>query len=74
MADGLIRADTRILGDPEPMIAGSELADSSVNLVVRSRVKTGDSWDLKFGRTRRIKESFDSNDIEIPSRRRSSIT
>ena len=32
---GIIAADARVLADPEPVIAVSEMADSSVNLVVR---------------------------------------
>lgn len=58
--------DERVLSDPAPQIAVSELADSSVNLVVRPWVKSGDYWDTKFDLTRRIKEAFDENGIEIP--------
>lgn len=63
---GLIAADSRILRDPEHMIAVSELADSSVNLVVRVWVKKEDYWGVKFDLTHKIKESFDANDVEIP--------
>lgn len=62
----LIKADARILGDPEAMTAVSELADSSVNLVIRAWVKAEDYWDVKFDLTRQIKESFDRDKIEIP--------
>lgn len=64
--DGLIKADDRILPDPAPQIAVSELADSSVNFVVRPWVKSPDYWPLKFDMTRKIKEAFDANGIEIP--------
>jgi small conductance mechanosensitive channel len=63
---GLIKADTRILADPAPQIAVSELADSSVNFVVRPWVKTEDYWDVMFDLTRSVKESFDEAGIEIP--------
>ncbi len=63
---GLIKSDARILAEPEPMIAVSELADSSVNLVIRSWVKKEEYWNVKFDLTRKIKEAFDANDIEIP--------
>ena len=63
---GLINADQRILTDPAPMIAVSELADSSVNLVVRPWVKKEDYWSVKFDLTQSIKETFDKNNIEIP--------
>ena len=62
----LIKEDSRILSDPAPKIAVSELADSSVNFVVRPWVKKGDYWDVKFDLTRKIKEAFDENGIEIP--------
>jgi small conductance mechanosensitive channel len=62
----LIKGDERVLSDPPPQIAVSELADSSVNFVVRSWVKSGDYWDVKFDLTRAIKEAFDAKGIEIP--------
>jgi small conductance mechanosensitive channel len=62
----LIKEDSRILSTPEPQIAVAELADSSVNFVVRPWVKKEDYWGVKFDLTRKIKESFDANDIEIP--------
>lgn len=61
-----VKADTRVLSDPGLQIAVSELADSSVNLVVRPWVKKEDYWDVKFDLTRNIKEAFDANGIEIP--------
>lgn len=63
---GLINEDTRILSDPAPKIAVSELGDSSVNFVVRPWVKREDYWGVKFDLTRKIKEAFDENGIEIP--------
>jgi len=62
----LIKEDTRILSDPPATIAVSELADSSVNFVVRPWVKKEDYWGVKFDLTRKIKEAFDENGIEIP--------
>jgi small conductance mechanosensitive channel len=64
--EDILKADSRVLGDPAPTIAVSELADSSVNFVVRPWVKTSDYWTVRFDLTRRIKEAFDENDIEIP--------
>ena len=64
--DGLIKDDKRILSDPAPKIAVAELADSSVNFVVRPWVKKSDYWGVKFDLTRKIKEAFDENGIEIP--------
>ena len=35
-------AEPRLLKEPEPLVAVSELADSSVNLVIRVWVNSGD--------------------------------
>ena len=62
----IMKTDDRILSDPAPQIAVSELADSSVNLVVRPWVKKEDYWNVKFDLTRKFKEAFDENGIDIP--------
>lgn len=62
----LIKADSRILSDPAPTIAVSELADSSVNFVVRPWVKTGDYWTVRFDLTEKIKLTFDEKSISFP--------
>jgi len=48
------------------MIAVKELADSSVNLVVRLWVKTEDYWDVYFDTTENVKKRFDAEGISIP--------
>ena len=62
----IMKEDPRVLSDPGTQIAVAELADSSVNFVARPWVKKADYWDVKFDLTRKIKEAFDANDIEIP--------
>ncbi len=62
----VLKQDGRILTDPAPQVAVSELADSSVNLVVRPWVTREDYWPVRLDLTRKIKEAFDENDIEIP--------
>ncbi len=62
----LVAADDRILPDPECTIAVSELADSSVNFVVRPWVKTQDYWGVKFDLTEAVKKRFDQDGISIP--------
>ena len=62
----ILKEDVRILPEPETQIAVSELADSSVNFVVRPWVKKEDYWDVKFDLTRQVKEAFDSQGIDIP--------
>lgn len=62
----LINEDTRILKEPVPDIAVSELAESSVNFVVRPWVKSSDYWAVKFELNEKIKLTFDANGIVIP--------
>jgi len=62
----IIKDDDRILSDPAPTIAVSELADSSVNFVVRPWVKTDDYWNVYFDLTEKIKTTFDKEGISIP--------
>ena len=62
----LIDADDRIKTNPEPLIVVGELADSSVNLIVRAWVATGDFWDVKFEMTENVKLAFDEQGISIP--------
>jgi small conductance mechanosensitive channel len=62
----VIDSDERILKDPEPVIAVAELADSSVNFVVRAWVKTPDYWVVRWHLLETIKITFDENDVSIP--------
>ena len=64
--EGLIKADGRIFKDPAPFIAVSELADSSVNFVVRVWANSGDYWGIFFDLTEKVKKSFDKEGISIP--------
>lgn len=60
------QADPRVLKEPATQIAVAELADSSVNFVVRPWVKTSDYWAARFDLTRAIKEGLDREGVEIP--------
>jgi small conductance mechanosensitive channel len=62
----VIEADDRVLKDPEPVIAVAELADSSVNFVVRPWCNASDYWALRFDLTRRIKEELEKSGCSIP--------
>lgn len=64
--EDLIAAEDRILDDPAHKIAVSELADSSVNFVVRPWVKTEDYWGVMFDMTEAIKKRFDEEGISFP--------
>ncbi|MCW9000802.1 MAG: mechanosensitive ion channel, partial [Kangiellaceae bacterium] len=62
----LLESDERILKDPEPLVAVSELADSSVNFVVRPWVNSSDYWSVYFDTHENIKLAFDEAGISIP--------
>jgi len=62
----LAQEDPRILTDPAPAVAVAELADSSVNLVFRPWVKTGDYWAVRCDLTENIKNALDEAGISIP--------
>ena len=62
----IVAAHDKVLGDPAPVIKLHELADSSVNFVVRVWAKTGDYWDVYWDLTRQVKLTFDEKSIGIP--------
>lgn len=62
----IAESESRILHDKGITIGVSELADSSVNLVFRSWVKSADYWDVFFYLNERVKTRFDEVGIEIP--------
>jgi len=62
----VLDSDQRVLAEPEPVIAVSELGDSSVNLVVRPWCKKEDYWALRFDLTRRLKEELEAAGCSIP--------
>ena len=62
----LVQSDKRILKEPEPLVAVSELADSSVNFIVRPWTKKEDYSAVKFDFTEAVKLRFDEEGISIP--------
>jgi len=62
----IMKADDRILPDPEPAVAMAELADSSVNFNVRPWVNSGDYWAVRSDLLEKVKLSFDAEGISIP--------
>lgn len=62
----VLEAEGRVLQDPAPTVAVSELADSSVNLVVRPWCARDDYWDVRFGLTRQLKEELERAGCSIP--------
>lgn len=62
----LAKGDQRVAQDPAPQAMVSELADSSVNMILRVWVNRNEYWPVKFDLTQTIKEEFDKEGIEIP--------
>lgn len=62
----VVTSDERVLKEPAPFVAVSELADSSVNFVVRVWVKSSDYWGVYFDTTEKVKLTFDEKGISIP--------
>jgi len=62
----VIESHEKILPDPAPVIKVHELADSSVNFVVRPWTQTPDFWDVYWDVTRKVKERFDAEGVSIP--------
>ncbi|WP_297634588.1 mechanosensitive ion channel domain-containing protein [uncultured Clostridium sp.] len=62
----IINENNLILKTPEPFIALSEQAASSVNFVVRAWVKNEDYWTVHFYLLEESKLRFDKENISIP--------
>jgi len=62
----LVDEDDRILKDPATVIAVGELADNSVNIIVRPWTKSADYWGVNWDLTEKVKLTFDKEGISIP--------
>jgi len=62
----LMKADSKILQDPAPFVAVSELGDSSVNFTVRAWVNAADYWDVFFAMNENIYNTFNKEGLNIP--------
>ncbi|WP_438963802.1 mechanosensitive ion channel family protein [Winogradskyella sp.] len=62
----VLSSNAKILKTPAPTIAVSELADSSINFVVRPWCNAEDYWDVYFEVTENVKDALDKAGIEIP--------
>jgi small conductance mechanosensitive channel len=64
--ESVLAADKRILPEPAPQVAVSELADSSIDFVVRPWVKSADYWPVRFDLTAKMMAAFNENGITVP--------
>jgi small conductance mechanosensitive channel len=62
----ILTSHPKVLQDPEPTVAVFEMADSSVNLVVRPWCQGDDYWNVWFEVTQAIKDRFDEAGVSIP--------
>ena len=62
----VVQQHEKTLSKPQALIKVHELADSSVNFIVRPWVKTEDYWDVYWDLTRQVKMRFDQEGISIP--------
>jgi small conductance mechanosensitive channel len=62
----VLAGDSRLLKNPPAKVAVFELAESSVNFVVRPWVKEADYWDVYCDTTGRIKMALDDAGITMP--------
>ncbi|MGE4455495.1 MAG: mechanosensitive ion channel family protein [Arcobacteraceae bacterium] len=62
----IIAQDSRVIQEPEPLVAVSNLNNSSVDFTVRAWVKTDDYWNFRFDTIEKVKLTFDEKGISIP--------
>jgi small conductance mechanosensitive channel len=62
----ILDSHDKVLAEPEPIVRLHELADSSVNFVVRPWVDTDDYLEVYWDITRSVKIRFDEEGISIP--------
>lgn len=62
----LIKRDSRVLNDPEPFVALKMLNSSSVDVLIRAWVNSGDYWDVFFDFNRVIYTEFNKAGIGFP--------
>ena len=62
----VVKADSRVLADPAPMVVVGNLGENSVDLTIRVWCQAGDYWPVKFDLTKTLKQRFDEEKLSIP--------
>ena len=62
----ILKSHDLVLDDPAPMVRVSAHGASSIDLVARAWVKSGDYWTVNFDVLETVKAAFDKEGIEIP--------
>ncbi len=66
LLDSYIAEDKRILTDPAPMVALSNLADSSVQVTARAWVAASDYWSVLYDMNERVYREFGKYGLSFP--------
>jgi len=64
--ESIVAEDKRVLAEPAPVIQVSELAESSVNFIVRPWVDAENYWPVLWDTTEAVKYRFDDEGISFP--------
>ena len=62
----IMQEDERILKEPAPFVAVSELCDNSVKLLTRAWVDTPNYWNVHFEMLEKVKLTFDEKGLSFP--------
>ena len=62
----IMKEDERILKEPAPFVAVSELGDNSVKLLTRAWVDTPNYWNVHFEMLEKVKLTFDEKGLSFP--------
>ncbi len=62
----VLTSDDRVLNVPRPEVRVAELADSSVNLLIRAWATKENYWETYYDNFENIKVALDANGISIP--------
>jgi len=62
----IVTSHELVLDEPAPLVRLHELADSSVNFIVRPWVASGDYWTVYWDILQAVKRRFDADGISIP--------
>jgi small conductance mechanosensitive channel len=62
----VLNEESRLLKDPEPVVAVLNLGESSVDFAVRPWVNSADYWGVYFDLQEKMKKRFDQEGISIP--------
>ena len=73
LLQNLVKADERVLPDPEPMIVVTDFAEHSLTLSVRVWANKENFWPLSWDLNERAKAAFEQEGIQMPVPRREMV-